>query len=57
MKSGAAEGQTGYSGACMSAGEGGGIPVQHGEILVHAEASLRALIRRCKCDALKMVIY
>lgn len=42
MKSGAAEGQTGYSGACVSAGEGGGIPVQHGEILVCAETTLKS---------------
>lgn len=49
MKSGAAEGQTGYSGACMCAGEGGGIPVQRGD----PETSPRALTRRCKCNALE----
>lgn len=32
MQSGAAEAQTGHSGACMSAGEGGAVPVPGGEI-------------------------
>lgn len=52
MKSGAAEGQTGHSGVCMCAGEGGGMPVQRGE-----PETPRALTRRCKCNALKKVIY
>lgn len=43
IKSGAAEGQTGYSGASVSAGEGGGVPVQHGEIPVHAETFPKVL--------------
>lgn len=42
MKRRAAEGQTGYSVGCVSAGKGGGIPVTHGETLLRAETSLKS---------------